>query len=211
MTANALRGDRERCLKAGMDDYISKPIQLTELARVIERNRPGAADRLSETTSTIAAAASDTAADLATAADPATVDSGTRGSGSTLGENVGDYEQETLDRLIAAAGKVGAAIVLGTMVDSAPGLLDGLRRALVAADRNEIRRYAHSIKANARTVGAYRLAHWLEEIEALAASGEPEAVAASAAAAATDYERLVGSMRGLREQLSTPEAAESRS
>ncbi len=40
MTANALRGDRERCMEAGMDDYISKPIQLAELARVMERHQP---------------------------------------------------------------------------------------------------------------------------------------------------------------------------
>jgi len=37
MTASAMAGDRERCLAAGMDDYISKPIKMHVVAAVLER------------------------------------------------------------------------------------------------------------------------------------------------------------------------------
>jgi CheY-like chemotaxis protein len=38
MTANAMQGDREICLEAGMDDYVSKPIHVEELVAALNRS-----------------------------------------------------------------------------------------------------------------------------------------------------------------------------
>ncbi len=42
LTALAMRGDAERCLAAGMDDYLTKPLQLAQLSATMQRWRPTA-------------------------------------------------------------------------------------------------------------------------------------------------------------------------
>ena len=43
MTANAMKGDRERCLEAGMDGYLAKPIRANDLYAMVEAFTPAAA------------------------------------------------------------------------------------------------------------------------------------------------------------------------
>jgi signal transduction histidine kinase/DNA-binding response OmpR family regulator/HPt (histidine-containing phosphotransfer) domain-containing protein len=174
MTANALSGDRERCLEAGMDDYISKPILLAELAKVMERNQPGAPDAPAEPP---------------TAASSPVESTEQSSSG---------YDPATIDRLVSATGRVGAAIVLGAMIDSAPSQLEGLRRALAESDAKEVRRHAHSLKANAKTVGAHAVARQFQELETLGESGGLQDGLAGAQAAVNDYQTLLDSIQALR-------------
>jgi HPt (histidine-containing phosphotransfer) domain-containing protein len=112
------------------------------------------------------------------------------------------FGREAIERLASAAGPAGAGMVIGAMIDSAPRLVDGLQKALASGDSKEFRRYAHSLKANAMTVGADGTAAILQELEDLGGAGRLDEVDEKAASAAQSYRTLVESLQELRKHYS---------
>jgi HPt (histidine-containing phosphotransfer) domain-containing protein len=116
-------------------------------------------------------------------------------------ESLTELRQEAIDRLVSAAGAKGAGLVLGAMVDSAPRLLGALRRAIADGNAKELRRSAHSLKANAATVGADALARMFQELEDVAATEDLSSAADKVSSAEQAYGHLVAAIDSLRKKL----------
>ncbi|MFM9964144.1 MAG: response regulator [Planctomycetaceae bacterium] len=125
MTAHAMKGDRERCLKAGMDAYLSKPIQSKSLYEMVEG---------------VAATAR---ADHETGADSAATDS------TTI--PIMDWEA-ALDRVGGREDLLKQMVAI--FFKEADKLMPALRESIAQRDMVKVRRVAHSIKGSASCFAA---------------------------------------------------------
>ena len=147
LTANVLQGEAERCLAAGMDDYLGKPVRLGRLAETIERWLPRAGGPTQAPTQ-----AGSRSAAKAAAAEGAPID--TQHLIEMFGE-IDEMARSTLATFLASSRELVKAVI----AQLATGDLAGAGKA------------AHSIKGAARSAGAFPLAEIASGIEA-AAKGE---------------------------------------
>ncbi len=144
MTAHAMRGDRERCLEAGMDDYVSKPISSTTLLEVIRRVVP-MRDGNPGSEATVAAWQSvDNAGELTALLEAF--------------NNDGAFFKDVADMFVS----------------DYPPMLETLEQAIVDQDRAVLSRTAHSLKGMARNFQIDGAADAARQLEQLADQGQFE-------------------------------------
>ena len=151
ITANALQGDRESCLAAGMDDYLSKPFTQQALGQTIAR-----------WISLPRWPATQEAAPAATPAPPAPAP-----AANAFG---GEINRQALDNIRALSASHGNALlerVLQAYLDDTPSHLRALQQAIATGNTVQLRKAAHSLKSSSANVGATALAQHSKDMEQL--------------------------------------------
>ena len=146
LTANALSGDREKCLAAGMDDYVSKPFSQGRIARILEQWLPRDLQR-QDSNNTISAVAK-------TAPD------------SEMETNV--IDQTALDAIRSLQAE-GSEDILTRIIDiylsDTPTQMTYLQKALNEKDTETVRTVAHSLKSSSANLGATVFSTLMKELE----------------------------------------------
>jgi two-component system sensor histidine kinase/response regulator len=139
MTANAMQGDREHCLAAGMDDYVSKPVRLDELGAALVRWLGSLAD--AQATPAVAPVSDETAAPPEPRGEP--------------------FDRATLELLPASVRDTLVTLFL----DESEMRFKRVSAAVLAADSDSLHKAAHAFKGDAGTVGALEIATLCWELE----------------------------------------------
>ena len=205
VTANALSGDREVCIEAGMDDYLPKPVKLHALKSLIEQWAPNGKEPRTDQAAT---APSDSAPRPATpppfAVTPVAMPapktdqavSPVTGHAGTTGDQGDAVDMEQLDA-IRALQEPGAPDVVTMVVDEfrmeSRDLLRTMACAQASGDAKELHRAAHSLKSSSAYLGAQRLSSVCANLESLAKTGMTPGAATQryVSLAEEEYERVL--------------------
>ena len=174
LTADAMKEDRERCLAAGMDDYVSKPIQVNELVGALNRTPPLISNgpMLSQS-----AGSTEPKERPPSKSQPANIPESATHKMQSPAEVL---DASALKRLRDTLGKQ-ADLLLPTLVknfiDDGIKLLNEASLALQQKNAQDLRRAAHTLKSNGATFGATMLSTVAKQLEQLGREGQLEGAA----------------------------------
>lgn len=186
MTAHAMQGDRELCLEAGMNDYLSKPIRLEGLVKSLRR-----------ACLQVWPVAPATAAAAASAPSPETVEEDPTASLQTL-------NLDTLAELKAIAGDSGdefLADVIGSYCEEAPQRLQSILSATQTADAQQLFQAAHALNSLSASLGAERLSYFCRALEALGRAGDIVGTDPLASQLQSEFEAALGALQKVLEEI----------
>ncbi|MGE0606979.1 MAG: PAS domain-containing protein [Pirellulales bacterium] len=178
MTAHAIKGDRERCLAAGMDSYLAKPVHPTELFATMRQmvRRPTVLERAADgntqppaTTDNAPSAANDSS-DTPGNSPTNTAETVRPSQGDSPSDNGGLVHcKELLSRL--SGDRAAVQMLARTFTAEINTLLPAMRRALAEQDIPVFRRSAHTLKGSANIFAIQELAAVAQKLETIAKGG----------------------------------------
>lgn len=171
MTAEAMKGDRETCLDAGMDDYISKPFNPQELRRVIKLAPATCLEPHAEPPAPLRAGNATTAAGQTSQSPPAAA--GNSPDAADPARTVHQPRKHTnglqLDwkRTLAQTGgdEAVARQLAEVYIQEAERLIEQMQTALHTEDATLLRRSAHTLKSASSYFGAPAIVAAAREVE----------------------------------------------
>jgi two-component system, sensor histidine kinase and response regulator len=162
MTANAMLGDRDKCIAAGMDDYVSKPVQIGELRKAIEKwNGVNGHAAANGSNGKASAPAGPPKAELATLA----VESGTV---TTSSEAPVDLERFTE---VTRNNPEKTQRMLKTFLSQSVEISEGLTLAIQSGNAREVRLLAHKFVGASSSLGMVAIVPALSQLEQMGDSG----------------------------------------
>jgi signal transduction histidine kinase/DNA-binding response OmpR family regulator len=191
MTANAMAGDRQRCLDAGMDDYLSKPVSREQLENCLQRWLPG---RASFEPREIPKPASPSLPSL----HAVSVIAAPVRPGAPIVFPVLDHSM--LDELQEIAGDETARII-ALFLEDAPRLIAQLESASALPDLDAMRDAAHTLKSSSANVGAMALSTSAKRVELGARAMKLDRPAVAVALVIAEYARARMALQGYVSQL----------